>query len=55
MEDFLWETKQEGVAVVKPGGDETVDSGSCMWCERGTDTIYNAEVEVGCTGYIVDV
>lgn len=26
-----------------------------MWCERGTDTIYNAEVEVGCTGYIVDV
>lgn len=25
LEDFLWETKQEGVAVVKPGGDETVD------------------------------
>ena len=38
MKSFLWEAKQEGVAVVKSGGDETVDqNGSCVRCERGAE------------------
>lgn len=47
MESFLWKTEQEGVAVVKPGGDETVDqNGSCVRCERGAEAVDVAEMEV---------
>ena len=56
MKSLLREAEEEGIAIVKAGGDEAVDKdGGGVGGEGGAESVDVAEMEVGGAGGDVDV
>lgn len=56
MEGFLWETEEEGVAIIQTGGDEAVyEDGSGLGGKRGAETVDVTEMEVGGADGVINV